>query len=40
MEVSYSWFPIGDGVAVGEVVKTDEADVAPGDNGLESNAND
>ncbi len=35
----YSWFPIGDGVAAGEVVVTAEADVAPGDKGIEGNTN-
>jgi hypothetical protein len=35
----YSWFPIGNGVATGEVIKTAEAaDIAPGDDGVKGNA--
>jgi hypothetical protein len=34
----YSWFPIGNGVAAGEVVETAETDIGPGDDGIEGNA--
>ena len=37
-KLGYSWFPIGNGVAAGEVVETAKADVVPGDDGVEGNA--
>ncbi len=39
-KLGYSWFPIGDGVAAGEVVKTAEADVVSGDDGVEGNTDE
>ena len=34
----YSWFPMGNGVAAGEVVETAEAGCVPGDKSIEGNA--
>ena len=39
-KLGYSWFPIGDGVAAGEVVETAKADVVPGDDGVEGNTDE